>query len=227
MWLSKVPLLFSALCQRYKLHQRLLNLYQAEDNLPCAESVAKDLKSSLQLSKLRGKAANDVIQSCDQVLRRLRQRSRAKSFLNPSYAPNEGRELPHLPEIIRGHGTIAGASDALAMTVSSDKGRHSVARQDISCGEIILIDEPVAVTLTPEAFRTHCYECLKEVIAAYPCWRCSGCVFCSDDCRRIAERRFLMRNDLKKKRNFNASLVITLFLNSRSLWPFVMRNFCA
>merc|ERR1719221_277265 len=71
-----------------------------------------------------------------------------------------------------------------------DKGRYLVAENDISPGEMLLVEKPYSSILLPEYYSSHCQTCYQRVLAAMPCWCCSKVRFCSDECRLDAWESF-------------------------------------
>ena len=54
-------------------------------------------------------------------------------------------------------------SDSLAIKYSPSAGRHAVATDDISPGEIILIEQPIAWTVNPNQSSSVCQNCSRQV----------------------------------------------------------------
>ena len=64
--------------------------------------------------------------------------------------------------------------------------------RDIEPGEIIAVDRPVVKHLDKEYTKTHCWNCLRSTqkYATVPCSMCSGVLFCSELCRKIAQETY-------------------------------------
>ncbi|KAF7663005.1 hypothetical protein LDENG_00220730 [Lucifuga dentata] len=97
-------------------------------------------------------------------------------------------------------------SPQAAVGFSTEKGRHLVATERISAGEVIVNDRPYSCVLIPGMeevkgkerrqdtekgvlFGTehrHCHRCLAETLCPVPCDRCSYSRYCSSGCRREA-----------------------------------------
>ena len=64
--------------------------------------------------------------------------------------------------------------------------RHLAATRDLSTGEVLMVERPYAVVLFREFYPTHCYACLRRVMAPVPCESCSAVLYCSPACRQAA-----------------------------------------
>ncbi|XP_026680238.1 SET and MYND domain-containing protein 4-like [Diaphorina citri] len=68
-----------------------------------------------------------------------------------------------------------------------EAGRFMTAKENISSGETLVIEEPYASCLLPEKLGTNCQNCLKRLpFTPIPCNECSTSVFCSVDCQKVA-----------------------------------------
>ena len=54
-------------------------------------------------------------------------------------------------------------SDSLAIKYNESAGRHAVATENISPGEIVLIEQPLAWTVNPNQSSTVCQNCARQV----------------------------------------------------------------
>ena len=54
-------------------------------------------------------------------------------------------------------------SDCVNIQYNSAAGRHAMATADISPGEIILIEQPVAWTVSVNQFASVCQNCARQV----------------------------------------------------------------
>ncbi|XP_030041498.1 protein-lysine N-methyltransferase SMYD4 [Microcaecilia unicolor] len=96
---------------------------------------------------------------------------------------------------------ICTASSAISLCLSSAKGRHLVAAEDISPGEMLVKEEAFVSVVVPEerplpAYNVerdwdtevgneerHCHLCLVQAIAPVPCQGCSYAIYCSYKCK--------------------------------------------
>lgn len=101
----------------------------------------------------------------------------AKVLEPPKFPGEESKELP-------------GARKEIKLVYTEDKGRHLVAAEDISPGEILIVENPYSSILLPEYYSTHCQTCFHRTIAPIPCWCCATVRFCCDECRTEAWERF-------------------------------------
>eukprot|EP00095_Tigriopus_kingsejongensis_P007491 maker-scaffold580_size130538-snap-gene-0.31 protein:Tk07491 transcript:maker-scaffold580_size130538-snap-gene-0.31-mRNA-1 annotation:"set and mynd domain-containing protein 4-like" len=95
----------------------------------------------------------------------------------PKFPGEENAELP-------------GARKEIQLVYTEDKGRHLIATEDISPGEILMVENPYSSILLPEFYSTHCQTCFHRTIAPIPCWCCATVRFCCDECRSEAWERF-------------------------------------
>ncbi|XP_073974235.1 SET and MYND domain-containing protein 4-like isoform X2 [Rhodnius prolixus] len=82
------------------------------------------------------------------------------------------------------------ASSKLALMKNSIKGRHVIARENLSVGEVIFIEKPFAFVVLPDYSSDHCQACCKKILNPLPCKHCIEACFCSQQCRRIAWNKF-------------------------------------
>lgn len=78
------------------------------------------------------------------------------------------------------------ASSSLSLDYTFDQGFHLRASQDISPGDLLVVERPFACILLPTYAESHCYECLigldpRCMSFAY-CRQCTNVVYCSPEC---------------------------------------------
>ena len=73
-------------------------------------------------------------------------------------------------------------SSSLGIGCDSMQGRYIFAKEDISCGSIIISEKPYAAVLLPPWYKTHCQHCFDKVELLFPCYECAEVVFCSPLC---------------------------------------------
>lgn len=78
------------------------------------------------------------------------------------------------------------ASDAVAVRYNKMFGRHVVATRKINPGDIISIEKPYSLMLTPDKVYTHCTNCLEVCWANIPCDYCIYAMYCSEKCKSTA-----------------------------------------
>ncbi|XP_055687794.1 SET and MYND domain-containing protein 4 [Lutzomyia longipalpis] len=79
-----------------------------------------------------------------------------------------------------------GSSEKLQLTTGAKTGNFFVASADINPGEDVMCESPVAVSLLPEFFGSHCLHCLTRLVAPIACANCCSVAFCSQECRKEA-----------------------------------------
>ena len=81
-------------------------------------------------------------------------------------------------------------SRKLRVAHSEEAGRHVLAAEEISCGEVLVEERPLASVLHLAKLPSNCSYCLVAVVAGQPCPRCSQVIFCSAACRSRALASF-------------------------------------
>ncbi|XP_047484350.1 SET and MYND domain-containing protein 4-like isoform X2 [Penaeus chinensis] len=79
--------------------------------------------------------------------------------------------------------TITGASTALELSYTPEKGRCVVAKRNIRPGEVLLVEESSLSCLDEAHLATNCSSCLAHCLVPVPCPTCSLVIFCSESCR--------------------------------------------
>ena len=77
-------------------------------------------------------------------------------------------------------------SSKVRVVSSPDKGRHLLAAETISAGEILAVDTGAVGILSPDRSSSNCVECLASTLTPLHCPTCSTVVFCSSQCRATA-----------------------------------------
>ncbi|CAH1790753.1 unnamed protein product [Owenia fusiformis] len=109
-----------------------------------------------------------------------------KKQKGPLHSYPDMSEKP-LPTVSYGQNDIfPAASKAFDVSYRPDCGRFATASEDIRVGDVMIVDKPFASVLLPTVYRTHCYHCMKRVVAAIPCTQCSAVKFCTFSCRKEA-----------------------------------------
>ncbi|CAG2179520.1 unnamed protein product, partial [Oppiella nova] len=77
------------------------------------------------------------------------------------------------------------ASQSLQLCVSSTKGRHIVAKDDINISDVLFMERPYASVLLPQYYRSHCHHCYGKLVdtPVMPCHQCTQVMYCNDECR--------------------------------------------
>ncbi|CAB3379681.1 Hypothetical predicted protein [Cloeon dipterum] len=111
-----------------------------------------------------------------------------KSYVGPvdiKILPFEVEYCPS-PQLANGENIDCPSFSTLVRVENDDfYGRKVVAVQDISPGEVILVEEPAVSSLKNDSEWTHCAQCYKFCLSLMPCETCRKISFCSDECRVI------------------------------------------
>ncbi|XP_054290249.1 SET and MYND domain-containing protein 4-like isoform X1 [Macrosteles quadrilineatus] len=78
------------------------------------------------------------------------------------------------------------ASANVSLRISKEKGRHVIATDHLTVGDIIFVEKPFALVVLPEQYNRHCHHCCKKSVAFLPCRQCRQAQFCSEGCRQTA-----------------------------------------
>ncbi|KAK2705310.1 hypothetical protein QYM36_017375 [Artemia franciscana] len=84
---------------------------------------------------------------------------------------------------------IEAVSDCVSIIWDETKGSCMIANSDISAGELILSETPVAKSLEIKNSAKFCHECFYPVQVPYPCELCTFVLFCSHECKKTAADR--------------------------------------
>lgn len=83
----------------------------------------------------------------------------------------------------KAHSQYPAMSEAVAIRYEDKVGRHAVATENIAPGEIILVEKPLAWTVSVNSFETFCQNCVKNVgRTPIPSPSHEDGVFCCYDC---------------------------------------------
>ncbi|KAF4531812.1 hypothetical protein B566_EDAN018216, partial [Ephemera danica] len=158
-----------------KCHRDLGNMREAHECLK---------KASNALHRLSG-LSNEEIADEDQKLE--------SELMAPSMKTcNEIIIFPDkVPDLSYGPSTdILGVSSAVRMEYSEHYGRHLVANRDIRLGDVLLIGENAAGTVSETFMHNHCSHCHKLCFNLLPCQNCVLVMFCSEQCRFKANQKY-------------------------------------
>ncbi|KAG5891483.1 hypothetical protein JTB14_004941 [Gonioctena quinquepunctata] len=88
------------------------------------------------------------------------------------------------PELSNKNPQCPSASNSLEIKDSKVVGRHVVAANYISVGEVLVVEKSFVHTVFPENRYVHCHECLNLCFNLIPCPMCTTALFCSEICRK-------------------------------------------
>ena len=69
----------------------------------------------------------------------------------------------------------------------NNRGRFVAAVDDISAGEVVMVERPFASVLLSEEQADHCHVCFVRSDVMLACDYCVIAMFCSEECKRTAE----------------------------------------
>lgn len=91
------------------------------------------------------------------------------------------RRMFSLPR--KGSKSVPCASTALEIAHVPSMGRCVVAAEDISPGQVLVVEDPYLTLLLEPYFLERCYSCCKLNDAMIPCELCHYVMFCDESCR--------------------------------------------
>jgi len=104
-------------------------------------------------------------------------------------------------------------TDLISIQYQKGRGRFAVAKKDIDVGRTILNEKPIAWTLHPDRFGSHCTECMKQIKSVVPCRTCCGVSFCCIECRDTA---------LNSYHKYVCGLLEILVASGLNVYPFLV-----
>lgn len=95
------------------------------------------------------------------------------------------------------HKQFPNMADCVEIKYNANDGRHAIASEDISPGEMILIEDPVSWTINPNQSSMICQNCAKQVgRTPFPSQKHEAALFCKFSCLKDFEMKFGKYDDL-------------------------------
>ncbi|XP_065336903.1 SET and MYND domain-containing protein 4-like [Cloeon dipterum] len=139
-----------------------------------------------------------------------------KSYVGPVDIKSFPFEVEYCPspQLAKG-GNIDCPGFSALVRVETDGfyGRKVVAAQDISPGEVILVEEPVVSSLKNDSEWTHCAQCYKFCLSLMPCETCRKISFCSDECKSASTAGVHSMANCTAMSRFNSDLQTVMNLS--------------
>lgn len=82
------------------------------------------------------------------------------------------------------------ASTKLKVVHSEEMGRHVVAKEDISIGEVIVEEDPYFTILIKSQYLVACNYCMSRNLNLMPCDNCCFSLYCSNECKEKAWKEY-------------------------------------
>ncbi|XP_006618434.1 SET and MYND domain-containing protein 4-like isoform X1 [Apis dorsata] len=163
---------------RAKLYIRKVECLNALKN-PNIEDTIKEAQYWLEKMSLDNKKKlNEKLKSIKNMLPS--QKFKKEKFM---------KQAP-LPKIKTHNIEVPCASDAITIKYNDKYGRHIVATRKINPGEVIAIEKPYSLILTPDNIHTHCSNCLEVSWANIPCEHCTYAMYCSEECKAMEWKKY-------------------------------------
>ena len=159
---------------RYKLLSRKLSLMNTlgQTDEALMKEVKNKLDESLNDAKLDEKKKQAVLKNLDVPL------ERSKIFSEDS---------PSL-KLTKSHPSLSSLTYKASVEYHPTRGRFVTAENYICSGELVLVED-AAVSLSKQSeTEMQCDKCLKKILyQLVPCFSCAEVVYCSEECRELAE----------------------------------------
>ncbi|KAF5269624.1 hypothetical protein FQR65_LT05963 [Abscondita terminalis] len=103
----------------------------------------------------------------------------------------KGKKESVCPSLTGGsHKKFPNASKKINVKSDKEQGKFVVANEWIRTGDTVVVEEPFAACLIPDAYATHCCHCFDRLVSPVGCPDCASIAFCKADCRDIALRTY-------------------------------------
>lgn len=127
----------------------------------------------------------DVDQLPKFLLHKLNSADEAISKLLTETKNNENKN-EHVTNLPRKEEEVENPSASVTVQYDENYGKHLVATRDIKPGEIICINKLYVSCLNLKNFHAYCGHCFTKSWVNIPCDRCNWCMFCSEECKKLA-----------------------------------------
>ncbi|CAD1478420.1 unnamed protein product [Heterotrigona itama] len=164
---------------RAKLYVRKVECLNAL-RYPCMEDAIKEAQywlEKMSIDDINRKKLNGKLNSINNLV--------SQKFKN-----QDTIKQPPLPKILAHNSEVPCASDAVIIKYNEEYGRHIVATRKISPGEVIAVEKPYSLILTPDNVHTHCSNCLEVSWANIPCEYCTYAMYCSEECKAMDWKKY-------------------------------------
>ncbi|KAF7286825.1 hypothetical protein GWI33_003882 [Rhynchophorus ferrugineus] len=151
----------SAVLFEYKLYKECIE----DINQAISNNYPNDLKPKIELRK-----------------------SKALELITYQFNIDYTKPLPSIPKGDQ-NPLIQSASKSVEIKYTPEEGRFVVASRDIKPGDLIANEKPLFSIITNE-FHIHCHECLKICYNLIPCERCTQALYCSQNCKKEAYKKY-------------------------------------
>ncbi|KAJ1521221.1 hypothetical protein ONE63_002907 [Megalurothrips usitatus] len=165
---------------KYKLIERQVKCYI---KLGMKADAEKIIKMDLEGAHTKRSQQGDSIEALIQNMQEISKETCADPSVKVGCAPKPPLSFGVNPE-------IGCASSAIALKYTEEMGRLMVATKDIAPGDVLVVEQPFASVLLPDALSTHCYNCLQRCLSPIPCLHCAEVMFCNEKCRSECWERF-------------------------------------
>ena len=161
---------------------QIYSSFKINDSLfsKCVEAFQKAIENLQNLS-MPNEQKTKILQELQKSLKS------AKSM--PNQTQNQTKQKLKTMVIENEHEQLKDVTDKLKVEFSNVKGRHSIAKEIIMPGEVIVKNKATAFNISLELSLEYCFNCLDYTMAPIPCHNCSAVVFCSSDCYKSGIQR--------------------------------------
>ncbi|KAK9302571.1 hypothetical protein QLX08_005453 [Tetragonisca angustula] len=165
---------------RAKLYVRKVECLNALRH-PCMEDGINEAQywlEKMSIDNINRKKLNEKLNSINHNL------------VSQKFKKQDILKQPLLPKIKAHNSEVPCASDAVIIKYNEEYGRHIVATRRIRPGEVIAVEKPYSLILTPDNVHTHCSNCLEVSWANIPCEYCTYAMYCSEECKAMDWKKY-------------------------------------
>jgi len=157
----------------YKLYTRKAKCQQFIQSRIMLEETVEQAREALEKSNLKDASRDVWLKDLDSLA--------PKSLIE---ADIETSKAPSLPDC---HPVYPALSNTVGLEESAEFGRYVTASEDLTPGQVVMVERPYCSVTLDEFYKTHCCECQINVnCTPVPCRECGDVVYCSVECEKKA-----------------------------------------
>jgi hypothetical protein len=193
---------------RYKLLERktksllLLKRYNEMHN-----SLNEFLTSMDEATGLAPEIKTKTVSSLHKLIEQAMKQHKSNGAIQASGCQNFENRCKSLPKVPNADPKIPAFSKSVKIDYDSKRGRHGIATRDISAGELIAVEDPVAFILNPSCLGCCCTHCFAQVDNGIGSDLNSKDLFCSEDCLEEACNTYHKYESKMQSQLLNCGLV--------------------
>jgi len=175
---------------RFKIEERRGQCLLALNRLKEARVAFDAALSYLRVAHAEDNVKKKFIKDVNASLQKLEEGEELKQNLPVVTQSSDDVSTEQILQIPDASPMYPAQSATVTFKYEKGRGRYAVAKTKIKAGTTLLNEKPIAWTLHPDKFGTHCAECMSLIKSVIPCRTCCGVSFCSVECRDIASESY-------------------------------------